>query len=585
VEEKRPKIQVPDARFLLSDDLVLPLLCCSNGTDHRFSSVPRVPLSRHPGRGPRFRRTCVPVPGGSSLVEAYEQGQGRRRKQVQQLCSDHFRDGHSVCFWGRTPGVGARTVPPLPWGEVQLDPISAPVTSRKNTSAASPPGPKTRLSPAMSMPVSDSRWVGSCVNRATPARVPVAPGLALSHPLAHLLPFETPSARDPCSSGAHQGAYRCPKPARSTPPPPTPSDPLLSVHTGPPRNPRERLAGVGRYHAPGRHRGRHALAPGGHGHARGTGGPGSCPGSWYSSLPSLLSPRSSARPRAGRPGSVHPLTQSNRRPRTDWAPETGVRGGTGVQAPRRPSGRSCDEAKTERGLPALGALTRGIPARCAFAPGDRRPFVRRPPWPGCRRGCGTRPAGRDASPVLVRAWPRWRAGSADGREWRRMSSNEPNDTHPKIEALLIQGYRRMSSAGKLGRVRSLTRAVQEPALLDIRRRHPNGRPRAGTPPGLEADRVGTGASGLRPGRGQERAPMLAGPLQVIARLVRVLDTLLHKMVWYPLGGRISDRQRQDFLGAVKVAGGTCPWRSPAGISAGKGPSDHLDPNAQLRGFS
>jgi hypothetical protein len=49
----------------------------------------------------------------------------------------------------------------------------------------------------------------------------------------------------------------------------------------------------------------------------------------------------------------------------------------------------------------------------------------------------------------------------------------PNDTHPKIEALLIQAYRTMSPSQKLERVRALTRAVQELALLDVRRRHPN----------------------------------------------------------------------------------------------------------------
>ena len=54
-----------------------------------------------------------------------------------------------------------------------------------------------------------------------------------------------------------------------------------------------------------------------------------------------------------------------------------------------------------------------------------------------------------------------------------MSAGPPNDTHPKIEALLIEGYRRMSPAQKLERVRALTRAVQELALLDVRRRHPD----------------------------------------------------------------------------------------------------------------
>jgi hypothetical protein len=47
-----------------------------------------------------------------------------------------------------------------------------------------------------------------------------------------------------------------------------------------------------------------------------------------------------------------------------------------------------------------------------------------------------------------------------------------NDTHPKIQAFLIEGYRKMSPAQKLERVRSLTQAVQELALLDVKRRHP-----------------------------------------------------------------------------------------------------------------
>lgn len=54
-----------------------------------------------------------------------------------------------------------------------------------------------------------------------------------------------------------------------------------------------------------------------------------------------------------------------------------------------------------------------------------------------------------------------------------MSDGAANDTHPKIEAFLVEGYRKMSPAQKLDRVRALTRAVQELALLDVRRRHPN----------------------------------------------------------------------------------------------------------------
>jgi hypothetical protein len=49
----------------------------------------------------------------------------------------------------------------------------------------------------------------------------------------------------------------------------------------------------------------------------------------------------------------------------------------------------------------------------------------------------------------------------------------PNDTDAAVEAILIEGYRRMSPAEKLERVRALTQAVQSLALADIRRRHPH----------------------------------------------------------------------------------------------------------------
>ena len=53
-----------------------------------------------------------------------------------------------------------------------------------------------------------------------------------------------------------------------------------------------------------------------------------------------------------------------------------------------------------------------------------------------------------------------------------MNAGLPNDTDPRIDALLIEGYRKMSPAQKLERVTALTRAVQELALQDVRRRHP-----------------------------------------------------------------------------------------------------------------
>lgn len=47
------------------------------------------------------------------------------------------------------------------------------------------------------------------------------------------------------------------------------------------------------------------------------------------------------------------------------------------------------------------------------------------------------------------------------------------DTPPEIEAYLVDGYRRMSPAEKMDRVRALNRAVLALAEADVRRRHPN----------------------------------------------------------------------------------------------------------------
>lgn len=47
-----------------------------------------------------------------------------------------------------------------------------------------------------------------------------------------------------------------------------------------------------------------------------------------------------------------------------------------------------------------------------------------------------------------------------------------SDTSSEIEVRMIEGYRRMNAAQKLACVRALTRSVQELALADIRRRHP-----------------------------------------------------------------------------------------------------------------
>jgi hypothetical protein len=53
-----------------------------------------------------------------------------------------------------------------------------------------------------------------------------------------------------------------------------------------------------------------------------------------------------------------------------------------------------------------------------------------------------------------------------------MRVDPADDTSPVVKAMLIEGYRKMSPSEKIDRVRSLTLAVQELALADIRRRHP-----------------------------------------------------------------------------------------------------------------
>jgi hypothetical protein len=88
---------------------------------------------------------------------------------------------------------------------------------------------------------------------------------------------------------------------------------------------------------------------------------------------------------------------------------------------------------------------------------------------------------RGVAPTLPRRHPdrRVEAASTAGRSedramdpLHRSGASPTDDTDPAIEAMLIEGYRRMSPSQKLERVRALTRAVQQLALLDIRRRHP-----------------------------------------------------------------------------------------------------------------
>lgn len=54
-----------------------------------------------------------------------------------------------------------------------------------------------------------------------------------------------------------------------------------------------------------------------------------------------------------------------------------------------------------------------------------------------------------------------------------MASGPPNDTHPTMEAIQIEGFRAMSTDQKLKLVNSLSLTVRELALADVRRRYPD----------------------------------------------------------------------------------------------------------------
>ncbi len=52
-----------------------------------------------------------------------------------------------------------------------------------------------------------------------------------------------------------------------------------------------------------------------------------------------------------------------------------------------------------------------------------------------------------------------------------------DDTDPAVQAILLEGYRRMSGAQKLARMCAMYRMAQELARADIRRRYPDDSPR------------------------------------------------------------------------------------------------------------
>ena len=53
------------------------------------------------------------------------------------------------------------------------------------------------------------------------------------------------------------------------------------------------------------------------------------------------------------------------------------------------------------------------------------------------------------------------------------SISQLSDTHPRIQQLLIEGYRRMTPQQKLQQVSELTKAVQLLALARIRKKYGN----------------------------------------------------------------------------------------------------------------
>src|SRR5207237_2169783 len=75
---------------------------------------------------------------------------------------------------------------------------------------------------------------------------------------------------------------------------------------------------------------------------------------------------------------------------------------------------------------------------------------------------------------LVRRWSSHAFGARPPIAAGRLLVVKPEstDTHPSIEALRIEGFRRMTPAQKFAQVASLTRAVRELALVGIRTRHP-----------------------------------------------------------------------------------------------------------------
>jgi hypothetical protein len=65
----------------------------------------------------------------------------------------------------------------------------------------------------------------------------------------------------------------------------------------------------------------------------------------------------------------------------------------------------------------------------------------------------------------------------NGRLERANLKTQSPDTSPEIEAILIEGFRRMSATEKLERVRQATQAAQQMALVRLREQYPSAGPR------------------------------------------------------------------------------------------------------------
>lgn len=146
-----------------------------------------------------------------------------------------------------------------------------------------------------------------------------------------------------------------------------------------------------------------------------------------------------------------------------------------------------------------------------------------------------------------------------------------NDTRPEIEAILLQGYRRMSPSQKLARVRALTLAVQELALLDVRRRHPDAKERE-LALRVASRWIGSELMSRAFGWNPRTAGglMAGGPILVLATLAGILDAL---NIPYLVGGSFASSMYgiPRATPRVHVQGGCLPAAGRRLVAGRNGP--------------